>query len=88
MQGNAARERGKLMATFREVLVKIFCAKRYATREEAMQARLEARAHRRSRRRSYGPEASGNGALSRSMGAGFGMPGPKNNYGFGPGPGF
>jgi hypothetical protein len=76
------------MATFREVLVKIFCAKRYATREDAMQARLEARARRRSRRRSYGHDAAGNGALSRSTGVSFGLPGPKNNYGMGLGPGF
>jgi hypothetical protein len=80
------------MATFREILVKVFCAKRYATREDAIQARRAVRVQRRSRRRSYAGDVSKNSALSRSFGPGIGLGigagGPKNNYGTKPGPGF
>lgn len=112
------------MATFREVLVKIFCAKRYATREEGKRARLEART-RRQRRTRYDTTASpfgmgngtsgfdrsqpvGTGHFSHSSrpphsgalfgtGTGAGMggsgfdkwsPGPCNDFGKRPGPGW
>jgi hypothetical protein len=110
------------MATFREVLVKIFCAKRYATREEEKRARLEARTRWR-RRTQYGTTASplgmcngtsgfdrskpvGTGYFSHSsrpshsgalFGTGTGIggsgfdkwsPGPCNDFGKRPGPGW
>lgn len=78
------------MATLREVLVKIFCAKRYATEEDALRARDEARA-RRGRHKAISTTA-GPGDVSQGRigtpgsGVGFGMPG-SSGYGLGqPGP--